>query len=173
MEKHLEFRHAGTQTLMSILRESYWIIKTRKTVRQVIRRCVICRIYGAQPIETINVLLPEDRVTETMVFEVVGTDLCGPFFLKEGHKSWVVIFICAVYRAVHLELVLSSSTECFLLTFRRFIARRGRPFIVYSDNGTNLVGAANELKSVNWEEVGNFATAKKIRWKFNLPSAPW
>ncbi|GFU84403.1 DUF5641 domain-containing protein [Trichonephila clavipes] len=30
MEKHIELKHAGTQTLMSNLRESYWIIKVEK-----------------------------------------------------------------------------------------------------------------------------------------------
>ena len=33
------------------------------------------------------------------------------------------------------------STNDFLASFRRFIGRRGRPAIVYSDNGTIFVGA--------------------------------
>lgn len=65
------------------------------------------------------------------------------------------------------------STECFLLAFRRFIARRGRPSTVYSDSGKNLVGAANLLKSIDGEKVENFATEKRISWKFSPPSAPW
>ncbi|GFT29318.1 hypothetical protein TNCV_756841 [Trichonephila clavipes] len=39
---------------------------------------------------------------------------------------------------------------CFLMAFRRFVARRGRCATVYCDNSTNFVGAANYLKQLNW-----------------------
>ena len=48
-------------------------------------------------------------------------------------------------KAVHIELVTSLSTEAFLAALRRFIARRGKPRIIYSDNRTKFQGAANEL----------------------------
>ncbi|GFT20298.1 uncharacterized protein TNCV_1009051 [Trichonephila clavipes] len=62
MEKHIELEHAGTQTLMSNLRESYWIIKSRKTIRQVVRSCITCKRFSARPLETVSIPLPEDRV---------------------------------------------------------------------------------------------------------------
>ncbi|XP_042911743.1 uncharacterized protein [Parasteatoda tepidariorum] len=102
-----------------------------------------------------------------------GVDLCGPLLLKGDRKCWVVLFTCAIYRAVHLEVVSSLSTDCFILALRRFIARRGHPSTVYSDNGTNLVGTANLLKNINWNEIEDFASRKRISWKFNPPSAPW
>ncbi|KAG8182589.1 hypothetical protein JTE90_021727 [Oedothorax gibbosus] len=30
-------------------------------------------------------------------------DLAGPLFTREGAKVWIVIFTCAIYRAVHLD----------------------------------------------------------------------
>ncbi|GFT60853.1 integrase catalytic domain-containing protein [Trichonephila clavipes] len=139
MEKHIELEHAGTQTLMSNLRESYWIIKSRKTIRQVVRSCITCKRFSARPLETVSIPLPEDRVRDAAIFEVCGVDLCGPlFFLKENKKYWIVLFTCAIYRAVHLELITSLSTDSFILAFRRFIARRGRPTTIYSDNGKIL-----------------------------------
>lgn len=85
----------------------------------------------------------------------------------------IVLFTCAVFRAVHLELVTALSTDAFLQTLRRFIARRGRPSVIYSDNGTNFVGAENALSNINWEVISSTVATQKIRWKFNPPSAAW
>ncbi|KAG8181867.1 hypothetical protein JTE90_023605 [Oedothorax gibbosus] len=78
-----------------------------------------------------------------------------------------------LYRGVHIELVTLLTTDSFILALRRFIARRGRPSTIYSDNGTNLVGTSNALRHVNWEKVQELSTIKKIQWKFNPPSSPW
>ncbi|GBM73126.1 hypothetical protein AVEN_46273-1 [Araneus ventricosus] len=51
---------------------------------------------------------------------------------------------------------------------RRFWARRGRGSTLYTDNGTNFVGAANALKSLDWD-----CSLMKIKWLFSPPSAPW
>ena len=102
---------------------------------------------------------------------MVVLDYAGPLYLRDDKKGWVCLFTCAVYRAVHLELVTSLSTAAFLESLRRFIARRGRPTTIYSDNGTNFVGACNLLKSVNWNKIGSYCSAEKIEWRFNPPSA--
>ncbi|XP_035228310.1 uncharacterized protein LOC118200446 [Stegodyphus dumicola] len=82
--------------------------------------------------------------------------------------------MCAdAYRCVHLEVVTFVSTECFIQAFRRFIARRGRPSIVYSDNGTNFVGTFALLKKVNWVKVIAQETLHPITWKFISPTAAW
>ncbi|GFX85266.1 integrase catalytic domain-containing protein [Trichonephila clavipes] len=94
-------------------------------------------------------------------------------FLKENKKCWIVLFTCAIYRAVHLELITSLSTDSFILAFRRFIARRGRPTTIYSDNGKNFVGTFNALNSIDWNKIQDFALKIKIQWKFSPPSAPW
>ncbi|GBO07098.1 hypothetical protein AVEN_233136-1 [Araneus ventricosus] len=117
--------------------------------------------------------LPENRIKDVAVFEIIGFDLAGPLYLKGGSKAWICIYTCAVFRAVHLELLSSLTTEAFLQSFRRFIARRGRPSIVYCDNGSNFIGASNYLKSVNWTEIAQFSSIRRIQWLFNPPTASW
>ena len=60
----------------------------------------------------------------------------------------MVIFFCFGTKAVHIEVVTSLSKEAFLDALRRFIARRGKPRTICSDNGTSFQGAANELHAV-------------------------
>ncbi|GFW18891.1 integrase catalytic domain-containing protein [Trichonephila clavipes] len=69
--------------------------------------------------------LPADLVENFTVFEVIGIDLDGPLFLKNGEKVWVALFTCAMYRAIHLELVPSLSTDSFLLALRQFLGEWG------------------------------------------------
>ncbi|GFW65018.1 integrase catalytic domain-containing protein [Trichonephila clavipes] len=125
--KHVQLGHARVQILMYTLRESYWILKGRKTIKEVIKTCIIYKRFNAKPISVSEGLLPQDRERDAAVFEITGLDLAGPLILKNGEKNWILILTCAVYRAIHLELLTSVSIESFLLGLRRFIARRGRP----------------------------------------------
>ena len=58
----------------------------------------------------------------------------------------------------------------------RFIARRGKPVKMISDNGTNFIGAEKELAEYiaawNKERIEEHLIQQGIRWKFNLPAAP-
>ncbi|GFY10277.1 integrase catalytic domain-containing protein [Trichonephila clavipes] len=117
--------------------------------------------------------LPPDRVTDCAPFEIVGIDLAGPLFLKDGKKVWITLFTCAVYRAIHLELVNSLTSDAFLLALRCFIARRGRPRTIYCDNGTNFRGAFNDLLKLNWSKIVEETRTPKILWKFIPHTAAW
>ena len=107
-----------------------------------------------------------------------GTDYFGPFFVKQGRasvKRYGCIFTCLTTRAVHLEVAHSLTADSFINAFRRFICRRTKPHTVFSDNGTNLVGAEKELrqalKEFNHKHVEEKLRQKNVRWKFNPPTA--
>lgn len=95
-------------------------------------------------------------------------------------KAYIAIFICCVTRAIHLEVVSSVSTEAFIAAFRRFIARRGKPLNMYSDNGTNFVGANNDIQELmqltssekHNQKVANVLSKDGVKWNFNAPSVP-
>ena len=50
-------------------------------------------------------------------------------------------------RVVHFEIAGDLSSASFILSLRRFIARRGNVKNIRSDNGTNFIGAEKELKA--------------------------
>ena len=60
-------------------------------------------------------------------------------------KVYGCLFVCMVTGGCHLELVDDVSTDHFIMALEKFIARRGRPQRIYSDNRTNFVGANIEL----------------------------
>ncbi|GBN53763.1 hypothetical protein AVEN_128849-1 [Araneus ventricosus] len=171
--KHKTLSHCGVQTLMSILGEAFWILKSRRTIRKAIKTCTVCRRFEAKHPEVQAAPLPEDRLRDSATFETTGIDLAGPLYLRDGSKAWVVLYTCAVYRAIHLELVTSLTTDKFLLSLRRFIARRGRPSIIYTDNGSNFKGSNQAFNKVDWNKINDDTSVSRIQWKFIPPSSPW
>lgn len=98
---------------------------------------------------------------------------------SKSSKGYVAVFVCLACKAIHLELVFDLSTKTFLNAFKRFIARRGKSSDVYTDNGTNFIGAARELrklhqdlfKDVRQGRIFDFASQLEITWHFNPPLA--
>jgi len=172
-EVHIQNCHGGVQFLIGKLREKVWIVQSRRAIKRVLRTCVACRRHDAKKSEVPPCALPEDRVKDAGVFDVTGIDLAGPLFLKNQSKIWFVLFTCGIFRCVHLELVESLTTEDFLLAFTRFCKRKRRPKTVYTDNGTNFVGAVNLFATIDWVAVEKETQQQRITWKFNPPSAPW
>ena len=85
------------------------------------------------------------------------------------------LFTCLTTRAVHLEVVNSMDTSACVSGIERFVARRGAPRVIWSDNGTNFVGAEKELleATLRWNTDAPAAlVVKGIHWKFNPPGAP-
>ncbi|GBM21324.1 hypothetical protein AVEN_149899-1 [Araneus ventricosus] len=127
-------------------------------------------IFAARPIETPTAPLPVESRRAASVFEIT-VDFAGPLYLKRNKKFWIAICTCAVFRAIHLELTTSLTTETFLQSFRRYVAHR--PSIIYSDIGTNLFGTNNLIERINWETITKYSTVNKIDWKFIPTSSPW
>lgn len=71
-------------------------------------------------------------------------DLSG----KKHVNSYLYLFVYISTKVVHLELATNLSRESFMNCFRRFVARRRLIQNIYSDNGTNFIGANRELRDL-------------------------
>ncbi|XP_065213364.1 uncharacterized protein LOC135840665 [Planococcus citri] len=72
--------------------------------------------------------------------------------------------------ALHIEIVEDLTTEAFLSVLERFVARRGLPRIVYSDNATNFIGTKNVL--LNDPSINRFLGENGIDWRTIAPHSP-
>jgi hypothetical protein len=92
--------------------------------------------------------------------------------LIPNEKRWGVIFKGISSR----KLAHSLTTDSVIMAINRFCARRGAVFEMFSDNGTNLKGAEQELKKaiqqLNLDQVKQQFSMKKTKWHFNPPAAP-
>lgn len=184
---HEENLHVGPSGTLSVLRQRYWILNGRNAIRARLRKCVRC--FKVNPSETKLFMgdLPSYRVTQAYPFERVGVDFAGPIYVRKGHprkpvycKAYVALFVCMVTKCIHIELVSNLTTDAFIAALHRFVARRGLPSDVYSDNATNFAGASSELhelyalltQQLTKDALQEFCLPKEIRWHFIPPRSP-
>ena len=177
---HRDNLHEGTEYVRNMLQKEYWIIQVRNVLRKIKSSCIKRRHRNANPIHPPMADLHRERLDEHVFrFTHTGNDYFGPIelkFLRRTLKRLCCLFTCVTTRAEHIEVAQSLDTESCLAAVTRFIARRGYPSTIISDNGTNIVGAANVLKAFmnQWDKdkIESYLAQKKIFWKFNPPGAP-
>ncbi|XP_024867313.1 uncharacterized protein LOC112451723, partial [Temnothorax curvispinosus] len=184
-DTHRRSLHGGTQVTLSLLRENFWIIGGRAPIRSHILRCGRCVRYRGIRAKQMMGQLPSVRVNPARPFSHSGLDYAGPVTLKtwrgqaaKSYKGYLAIFVCLATSAVHIEVVTDYTTEAFIAAYKRFNGRRGICSILWSDCGTNFMGANAELKRLfqqSSHELGDIASLLAndgTEWRFNPPCAP-
>jgi transposase InsO family protein len=177
---HRRGLHGANELVVNELRQRYWLLRLRPTVRGIASRCLFCRFRRAAPKPQRMGDLPTERLQHNRrPFTFTGMDFFGPLDVTLGRrkqKRYGVIFTCLTIRAIHIEITDDLTTDSTIMALRRMVARRGQPSVIYSDNGTNLRGAATELKrsleQLNSEKIEEDGTVRGIQWKFIPPGAP-
>ena len=123
--------HVGPHQLLAEIRQRFWIVNGVSSIRRVLRRCHECKRQNAMVGEQITSPLPAVRVSSDShqliyPFAAVGIDYFGPLYVHAGpptrsvrknpklHKHYGCIFTCLRYRAVHIELASSLTTDSFI-----------------------------------------------------------
>lgn len=187
MDIHKSNEHAGTGYIHSILKERFILPQGRNQIRKTIRSCVARRCVKPRLLAQQQAPLPEKRVDNAAPFESVAVDLFGPMMVhhKCSHhdcphpkeeKVHCALFTCFHSRAVHLELVENTGTEEFINALRAFVARRGTPTTIYSDNAKGFKASSKEVRrlyeSINWTKVKEEGIKRNIEWFFSTEKAP-
>ena len=176
--------HCGSEQTRNTLMEYYWILRCRAVVKQTKRHCLPCRrmqqdVSNPQMADLLKERLPKKN---QFVFETTGLGFIGPFPVKNNGRlssRYILLFICLVVRAVHLEVSIDLTTDSTINCIRRFISRRGKPNKFVSDCGKSFVDSNNDLQSSIVELKESKLLAAKLHsmnveidWKFDPPAAP-
>lgn len=89
-------------------------------------------------------------------------------------KVYILLFTCAVTRAVHLEVTKDLSSTAFINAYRRFIVYRFTPKIIYSDNAKTFVAASKYIDQIyNTPEIQNYLANRDVAWRFSANLSSW
>ncbi|KAK7944841.1 hypothetical protein WMY93_000569 [Mugilogobius chulae] len=182
-EAHAE-GHEGVAGTLLRMRRKAWVVKGRILAQKVVDKCIICKKAKARTCRQIMGDLPEERSSPAAPFQFTSVDLFGPYHVKDDVKKrvtmkvWGVVFCCMSSRAIHVELASALSTESFLLAYQRFAAVRGHPQKIWSDPGTNFIGAKPILKDMysflreqDKASLEEYATRNGTHWTWKIHPA--
>lgn len=186
LDAHIKTFHGSLQLMQSYVSRNYWIVSARNIAKRVQHKCTVCFKYKAESCQQLMGNLPSVRLQPTRAFKHSGLDYAGPINIKTSSlrtastsKGYICLFICMCTKALHLEAVTSLNVDAFLAAFPRFTARRGLCTDLYSDCGTNFVGANKELqvlyqrnKSSLPEHLAETLANQGTTWHFIPPASP-
>jgi len=145
--EHKRLLHAGPQALLASIHTRFWPLRGRDTGRFTVHKCITCFRHHPTTLTQCMVPLPRQWTSIERPFKHTGVDFCGSISVRSGirrvtsTKAYISVFVCFSTRVIHLELVNGLTSNAFIAALKRFIGRRGSPQHMYSDNGTNFVGA--------------------------------
>ena len=91
--------------------------------------------------------MPLDRVCPTPPFEKVIVDLVGHFLVnpilspRAIIKVWILIYLCDMSKALHIEVVDSMTSSAIINAFRSYFVIRDTPAQISNDPGKYFLGA--------------------------------
>ena len=81
---HERLCHAGVNSTVTALRQSYWIPAIRQYVKKILRKCVTCNKLIGKPYKVPDPPpLPKLRVEQPNPFYVTGVDFTGALYVRE------------------------------------------------------------------------------------------
>ncbi|KAM9715791.1 uncharacterized protein ACNS7B_021991 isoform 1-T2 [Menidia menidia] len=176
--------HEGVAATLLKMRKKAWVIQGRRIAQKVVEHCLFCKKSKAKRCQQVMGDLPPERSSPAAPFEFTAVDLFGPYLVKDDIKKrvsmkvWGVVFSCMASRAIHVDLVNSMSTESFLMAYQRFTAIRGHPRKIWSDPGTNFIGAKPVLRelyqfldSQDKAAIEEMSAQKGTEWEWTIHPA--
>ena len=179
---HIRCAHGGTDYTLNELRSSgYWITSCNAAFKSLLFKCVKCCRLGGRLGEQKMADISVHRPAEAPPFTYCEVDMFGPFVIKQQRNEihhYGAMFTCMANRAMHIEIIHSLDSNCFIQAFRRVVSCRRNIKVLHSDKGTNFVGYANKLKKAYKKmdnEIIQFFMENLggdlVRWIQNPPAA--
>ena len=146
LDSHQRVLHSGVNATVVHTRQKFWIIRVKTLTRSIVGNCITCFWFNCRNLSQLLGDLPQERVNPAPPFSNVGIDFAGPMPYrcdKTEAKCYLVVFVCFVTKAIHLDVTKALDTQECMKAIRRFISRRGCPARIFSDNSTNFIGSLN------------------------------
>ena len=178
-DAHAEDHNRDPQSIMARARRSLWIPGGALSAKKIARRCMACRVKNKALAQQMMADLPNEKLSLSAPFQICSLDMFGPFPIKgfgqepRSLKVWGIIYLCLNTKAVCILACPGYSTECFILTHRKFTSLYtpgSSPARIYCDHGPQMVSTVHNIQ---WEEIKKKAGWGVTEWIFTPKGCSW
>ncbi len=155
---HCTNHHWGVDSMHAELRQRFWILRARATIRRYKNRCLICRRYDGKRLAPHMAPIPKMRLdVKSPPFTHVAMDGLGPLQIKDERgstkKVWILVLSCLVTRGINLEILNDLSTPSFIMAIEHQVAAHGLPQLVRLDNLSSHVKMSRQITALQQTAV--------------------
>ena len=85
---HNSTKHSGVRSTLTTIRERFWILRGRESIKKVLNKCLVCATYEGTPFKAPpSPDLPGVRVADDPPFTHTGLDFAGPLYVVNRQRD--------------------------------------------------------------------------------------
>ena len=184
-ESHEEDHRAAGDALWRTRRKGYWIIKGMNLAKKVVQDCMRCKKNKAKLEEQIMADLPPQVFqVPCRAFTNVQLDYAGAVTVKDqvkrrvGIKAYPLLFVCMNSGMLHVQLCPGYDANTFISQFQQFVAIRGSPSYIHTDQGSQLVAAGKQIQDGDlpdfpWDAIKTSSATRGVEFVHCPTQAQW
>ena len=152
-DAHTELGHGcDILQVLSHIQSKFFIPGVRRMITDTKKSCPGCIKLNKKPFAAFEADVPNVLKSVQPPFCYCQADIFGPVLAHHDGvqlKRWILVTLCLASRAVHLEVLHSYSSHSITRGFRRTLAIRGTPRIIWIDSGSNRDLINTEMKVIS------------------------
>ena len=141
--------HAGTYSVLTMLRKHYYIPTVFTVVKKTIKDCVYCKRIHGRTVKLNQSYYRSFRSNAPKIpFRQITIDHFGPYTVKiddKPKKVWILCISCLWSRAINLKICYDMTVNEFIRNMQLHIFDYGIGEAVYSDSGVQMTSGGNIL----------------------------
>ena len=158
--------HKSAVETLARSRSSVLIVRGKSLAKSICKNCPMCIKRKKEMCSQQIAKIKPQNLEICRPWTYISLDFAGPIICKgvvnarARRKCWVLVYVCRNTKAVCLLATFGYDTASFLLRHEEFVARKGAPKEIVSDQGSQLVAAgeiiANKKEtpdSWDWDRV--------------------
>ncbi|KAI5646942.1 integrase core domain-containing protein [Phthorimaea operculella] len=132
---HIEMGHLGVYKTYHYIRQRFYWIGMKTTVRSVIRKCRVCQLSKDDPIKYVG---PCNSIVTEGIGDLVMGDLYGPLPRAQSRYSYIFVLQDSFSKYIKLYGLSRATSRAVLKKLKEFV-RIIKPKIVMTDNGRQFI----------------------------------
>ncbi|XP_052809621.1 uncharacterized protein LOC128238088 [Mya arenaria] len=158
---HEKVQHQGRLLTESTLRNNgFWIIGAKRLISSTIHKCVICKRQRGKFQSQYMSDLPEDRVTPSAPFTVIGVDTFGPWHIVARKTRDGLAEMCAIINSRPIASISTDQDDPEMITPGMLLTQKKEPLEVL-DSTLSM----RDIYKAQWKYVQVMANTFWKQWR--------